>query len=554
MLKKIKDSNLRVTLSASMESHLLHYVCVVFERGAITKYDWRTIMRMRSLAVLAVYFILQLGTSSVHAQVSPRVIGGSDAPQGAYPWMVALVYGDIEDSTEAQFCGGALIAPQYILTAAHCAELAYYYPVQAIIGGGPLSFGRGNRKEIVGPAVHSEFDYYTLEHDLALLKLKEPQAGPYLRVAGQADAGLVAEGVTGTLLGYGETSSYGPVLPIALQAAQIPLHDDKTCLTDLGRYYKPSSMMCAGLLSSDESSDDGVASCYGDSGSPLVVKASDGEYSAVGITSWGMGEHCASSKFFGVYAEAAAHESFISSFPTIAPFPIGYPWIVGDSVVGSTLSCDGAQFGGDPVETIAYRWYVDDGITFSQVVGADSSTYLTVAGDSGKTLICSVTASNAGGESWETYSSPFFVSDVSPALPQQTPEAIGTPLSSSSAPSADSVGPQASFRSLACRNAQCALTTDIEDDQSGIASAQATVTLVYSGQCKRGGSLVSCSKTRISRVVGVYQSGATWKFQFKAVKRRKQLALISVTATDASANQSPSSLLVSRRIKSSSTR
>ena len=46
-----------------------------------------------------------------------RVIGGVDAPQGAWPWQAGLYFGD---NDLGLFCGGSLVNPLWVMTAAHC--------------------------------------------------------------------------------------------------------------------------------------------------------------------------------------------------------------------------------------------------------------------------------------------------------------------------------------------------------------------------------------------------------------------------------------------------
>lgn len=48
---------------------------------------------------------------------SNRVIGGKNAPQGAWPWMALIGY---DDENSIFNCGGTIISLRHILTAAHC--------------------------------------------------------------------------------------------------------------------------------------------------------------------------------------------------------------------------------------------------------------------------------------------------------------------------------------------------------------------------------------------------------------------------------------------------
>ena len=52
--------------------------------------------------------------------VGGKIVGGSNASEGEYPWMVALVDADEESNYDGQFCGGTLIHPYWVITAAHC--------------------------------------------------------------------------------------------------------------------------------------------------------------------------------------------------------------------------------------------------------------------------------------------------------------------------------------------------------------------------------------------------------------------------------------------------
>ena len=49
---------------------------------------------------------------------SSRVVGGSNARQGSWPWQVELL--QLKDTTFSHKCGGTLICNQWVVTAAHC--------------------------------------------------------------------------------------------------------------------------------------------------------------------------------------------------------------------------------------------------------------------------------------------------------------------------------------------------------------------------------------------------------------------------------------------------
>ena len=53
---------------------------------------------------------------------APKVVGGSLAADGAYPWQVSLQVGWIADPVRAHFCGGSIFNDRWIVTAAHCMD------------------------------------------------------------------------------------------------------------------------------------------------------------------------------------------------------------------------------------------------------------------------------------------------------------------------------------------------------------------------------------------------------------------------------------------------
>ncbi|MGH2988234.1 MAG: trypsin-like serine protease, partial [Solirubrobacterales bacterium] len=52
-----------------------------------------------------------------------RIVGGSATTIADYPWQTAIAFDETikaGDGFQRQFCGGTLVAPQIMITAAHC--------------------------------------------------------------------------------------------------------------------------------------------------------------------------------------------------------------------------------------------------------------------------------------------------------------------------------------------------------------------------------------------------------------------------------------------------
>ncbi|KAG7390125.1 hypothetical protein PHYBOEH_007141 [Phytophthora boehmeriae] len=75
-----------------------------------------------------------------------RIIGGVEASIAAFPYVVGIRTGLVETEDFYYFCSGALIDPEYVVTAAHCTEVPdLYVSIGSQYGSGP---GEDNGKEI----------------------------------------------------------------------------------------------------------------------------------------------------------------------------------------------------------------------------------------------------------------------------------------------------------------------------------------------------------------------------------------------------------------------
>ena len=344
----------------------------------------------------------------------PRVIGGQDSSADAWPWMVALVYSWIEDdSTEAQFCGGALVGEQHILTAAHCVDGMWPQDIQVMVGIADLPFGPGERLDISGVVIHPDYNPDTNEHDLALIKLKEPLNSPTVALAIEE----VGNRTPAILLGWGQMDPDWPILPVRLQEATVLLGSDSVCIGELGRYFKPASMLCAGVLS-DVPGKQPRDACYGDSGSPLIIPTGADGWKVIGVASWGFG--CANPRARGVYAEVPAHIDFVTSFPDVAPTYLESPKVVGTPEVGQRVLCQPGEFIGDPPDKIFYQWFRD----YNPISDANVKYYRLKQRDLEREVSCSVIATNSGGSSGEIWSQPIFVQPAGSSLCSSEPRKL----------------------------------------------------------------------------------------------------------------------------------
>ncbi|ADD45128.1 S1 family peptidase [Stackebrandtia nassauensis] len=258
-------------------------------------------MRKKTRALIAASAVLAAGTFAIVAttlpaqaddgpsygedkgDISTKVVGGEDAPEGAYPWMVRLSMG----------CGGSMITDQVVLTAAHCVDgTGEDTSVTAYYGANDLN--SPDIQERTSAYIHQSETYASDGRgDWALIKLSEPIADA--KTIKLATDGTSDEGPNFQLMGWGATSEGGPQADY-LQHAEAPYVDDATCQ---GAYSNldAEGEICSGLM--DEG---GIDTCQGDSGGPMVNMAGE-EPVQVGIVSWGEG--CARPGKPGVYAQVS---------------------------------------------------------------------------------------------------------------------------------------------------------------------------------------------------------------------------------------------------------
>jgi len=224
------------------------------------------------------------------APIAIKIVDGTTAERGRYNYMAHLRTNDERE------CGGMLIAPNLILTAAHCrnhgvdtADLGMY-DIRAKHGS--------ERMYIDKEIVHKKYDPKNKNSDFMILVLDRKSKFQPVCLAGKNfKKSLLKSGDMLHALGFGTTSYHDKQsFSNTLQEASLKYIKNKKCSKIYSQKYQykviTKNMMCT------DSGDEGRDACRGDSGGPLIQKNGKGKDVAVGVVSKGVG--CA--QYPGVYA------------------------------------------------------------------------------------------------------------------------------------------------------------------------------------------------------------------------------------------------------------
>lgn len=256
-----------------------------------------------------------LASRTAGSAADPKIIGGTTTSITAAPWMAQLWYHDDKGTADTAddfgfFCGGAVIAPTKILTAAHCVQGYNWYDNGAVITGTaqlPTTDSAGDT-DLHGGTVsgvwrqwnNPSYSARAIDNDIAVLTLPSPVRATPVRMTTAADTASYTAGTSAKVYGWGRTSSTSQDISDTLKTATLPVQSDSTCAGYYGADFVKGHMVCAGAPASG--GDSGTTSaCNGDSGGPLIV-----DNRIVGVVSWGV-EDCVTKGAYSVFTKVGSY-------------------------------------------------------------------------------------------------------------------------------------------------------------------------------------------------------------------------------------------------------
>ncbi|XP_074851953.1 transmembrane protease serine 2 [Carettochelys insculpta] len=244
---------------------------------------------------------IKCGISSKNANLQGRIVGGSASALKEWPWQVSL---HVQGS---HVCGGSIITPEWIVTAAHCVEGQLSSPYYWSVYAGILTqseTGYSSAYKVTKIISHPSYNSDSKDYDVALMKLQTSlrltdAVGPVCL----PNPGLFFQPEQECWIsGWGAEYQGGKSSEV-LNAVMVPLIERSTCNSvNVYNGLVLPTMVCAGYLKG------GKDSCQGDSGGPLVTE-NNSVWWLVGDTSWGTG--CASRRRPGVYGNMTVFTDWI---------------------------------------------------------------------------------------------------------------------------------------------------------------------------------------------------------------------------------------------------
>ncbi|XP_030385676.1 seminase [Scaptodrosophila lebanonensis] len=231
----------------------------------------------------------QVGAAS-GAAANARIVGGTPVDIGSVPYLINLRLNG------GFICGGALVKPTHVITAAHCVKGVAASKL-LVVGGATLLSEPGVQRTVAKVYVPKSYNGRTLHYDVAVLKLTSPLTGNKIGTIGLCNSSWNVGDLV-KISGWGQVTERSQTVSLHVRSAEVALVSRKSCISQYRlRGTITSTMFCASVPGVKDA-------CDGDSGGPAVY-----QNKLCGIVSWGIG--CAQRKSPGVYTNVKTVRTFI---------------------------------------------------------------------------------------------------------------------------------------------------------------------------------------------------------------------------------------------------
>ncbi|MDO9407304.1 serine protease [Patulibacter sp.] len=437
------------------------------------------------LPVAALLLVAGPGTASAD-RAAPRIVGGTATAITATPFQVALydpTTVTAPDSIYAkQFCGGTVVAPTTVVTAAHCvteddagATVTPASRLRVLAGSARLPDDRTVAAPAVDVAVTTvdrspDYDAGSYDGDVAVLTLSRAlyagagtaAVAPLRPIDATEASAATAAGAAVGISGWGSTVAQptqgagpAPSYPHDLLSAVTHVVAPAVCASQYRTGEITSRMLCAGEPRG------GVDTCQGDSGGPLAATAG-GVPVLAGIVSFGAG--CAQAGSSGVYTRVAD--------PSISAFIRDRTGATSDGTATTPA---------DP----------------SPTPSPAASTPVAAPSEAASATAPTAPAATADGPA-----------ATGAASPSGTPSSAG----GAAAPAADRASPTARLSGRTCTRRRCSVRVLVTDPPptSGVKGVTGTLRWTARVACRKAGRRTTCARSRTATVRGTLLGGSTW--------------------------------------------